>query len=214
MERITPVNLQNVQGRAKELLDAVKAKLGIVPNMTRSMAVSPPVLEAYLGFSGALGHGVLPARVREQLALDIGEANHCDYCVSAHSAIGKRRRAERPGHPRQPARNVRRPEERRAAPLRPDGVGEEGSGRGCRHRRRAGCRLRGRRDRRGRGPRRPERLHELLQQRRRHGHRLPESTGTFRLSYRTGTACPSRQAVSPEGFPCGSIRATSPSPPP
>jgi AhpD family alkylhydroperoxidase len=28
--------------------------------------------------------------VREQLALDVGEANHCDYCVSAHSALGKR----------------------------------------------------------------------------------------------------------------------------
>jgi uncharacterized peroxidase-related enzyme len=90
MERITPVNLQTAQGRAKELLDAVKANLGLVPNMTRSMAVSPSVLEAYLGFSGALSHGVLPARVREQLALDVGEANHCDYCVSAHSALGKR----------------------------------------------------------------------------------------------------------------------------
>jgi uncharacterized peroxidase-related enzyme len=90
MERITPINQQAAQGRAKELLDAVKAKLGIVPNMTRSMAVSPPVLEACVGFIGALGHGVLPARVREQLALDVAEANHCDYCVSAHSALGKR----------------------------------------------------------------------------------------------------------------------------
>ena len=90
MERITPVNPQAVQGRARELLDAVKARLGLVPNMTRSMAVSPPVLEAYLGFIGALGHGVLPARVREQLALDVGEANHCDYCVSAHCALGQR----------------------------------------------------------------------------------------------------------------------------
>jgi uncharacterized peroxidase-related enzyme len=90
MERITPVNLQAAQGRARELLDAVKAKLGLVPNMTRAMAVSPPVLDAYLGFSGAFRSGVLPARVREQLALDVGEANHCGYCVSAHSALGKR----------------------------------------------------------------------------------------------------------------------------
>jgi uncharacterized peroxidase-related enzyme len=89
MERITPVNPQAVQGRARELLDAVRARLGLVPNMTRSMAVSPPVLEAYLGFIGALGHGVLPARVREQLALNVGEANDCDYCVSAHCALGK-----------------------------------------------------------------------------------------------------------------------------
>ena len=63
MERISLVNPQTAQGKAKELLDAVKAKLGIVPNMTRAMAVSPPVLDAYLGFSGALramafcGHG-------------------------------------------------------------------------------------------------------------------------------------------------------------
>lgn len=90
MERITPIDPQAAQGRAKELLDAVKARLGIVPNMTRLMAVSPAVLEAYVGFIGALGHGVLPARVREQLALDVGEANHCDYCVSAHSVLGKR----------------------------------------------------------------------------------------------------------------------------
>ena len=90
MERISPLNPHAAQGRAKELLDAVKARLGIVPNMTRAMAVSPPVLEAYVAFIGALGHGVLPARVREQLALDVGEANHCDYCVSAHSLLGKR----------------------------------------------------------------------------------------------------------------------------
>ena len=90
MERIVPVDPQTAQGKAKELLDAVKAKLGLVPNMTRAMAVSPAVLEAYLGISGALAHGVLPPKVREQLALDVGQANECDYCVSAHSTIGKR----------------------------------------------------------------------------------------------------------------------------
>ncbi|MBN9522711.1 carboxymuconolactone decarboxylase family protein [bacterium] len=90
MERITPVDPQTAQGKAKDLLDAVKGKLGIVPNMTRAMAASPAVLEGYLGLSGALGHGVLPAKVREQLALDVGEANHCDYCVSAHTFIGKK----------------------------------------------------------------------------------------------------------------------------
>src|SRR3954469_16140848 len=88
MERITPVSVSSAQGRARELLDAVKAKLGVVPNMTRAMAVSPSVLEAYVGFIGALGNGVLPARVREQLALDVGEANQCEYCVSAHSLLG------------------------------------------------------------------------------------------------------------------------------
>jgi uncharacterized peroxidase-related enzyme len=90
MERITPVDPRTAQGKAKDLLDAVKSKLGIVPNMTRAMAASPAVLEAYLSFSGAPGHGVLPPKVREQLALDVGEVNRCDYCLSAHSLLGKR----------------------------------------------------------------------------------------------------------------------------
>ena len=90
MERITPVNPQTAQGRAKELLDAVKAKLGIVPNMTRRWPSRRPSSTPTWGSAAHSAHGVLPARVREQLALDVGEANHCDYCVSAHSAIGKR----------------------------------------------------------------------------------------------------------------------------
>jgi uncharacterized peroxidase-related enzyme len=63
--------------------------MGTVPNMTRTMAVSPAVLEGYLGFSGALGGGALSPRVREQIALAVGEANRCEYCVSAHTAIGR-----------------------------------------------------------------------------------------------------------------------------
>ena len=177
MERISLVNPQTAQGKAKELLDAVKAKLGIVPNMTRAMAVSPPVLDAYLGFSGALSHGVLRPRVREQLALDVGEENHCDYCVSAHSAIGKA-----VGLTEQDVLDSRRgtsadPKTDAPASVCPDRGGKAGSGRRCRHRARAGGRLRRRGNRRGCGPRRAEHLHELLQQCRRHSHRLPEGPG-------------------------------------
>ena len=76
-------------GKAKELLDAVKEKLGLVPNITRAMANSPAVLEGYLGLSGALGKGSLSAKSREQIALAVAQSNQCDYCLAAHSAIGK-----------------------------------------------------------------------------------------------------------------------------
>jgi uncharacterized peroxidase-related enzyme len=89
MSRINQIAPENATGKAKELLDAVKGKLGLVPNMTRAMANAPAVLEGYVGFSGALGHGRLPARTREELALAIAQANGCDYCLAAHSAIGK-----------------------------------------------------------------------------------------------------------------------------
>jgi uncharacterized peroxidase-related enzyme len=89
MSRINQISPESATGKAKELLDAVKSKLGMVPNMTRAMANSAPVLEAYVHFTGALSKGKLPAKIREQIALAISEANGCDYCLAAHSTIGK-----------------------------------------------------------------------------------------------------------------------------
>ncbi|MBT9330039.1 carboxymuconolactone decarboxylase family protein [Paracidobacterium acidisoli] len=89
MSRLHAVDPSTATGNAGELLDAVKGRLGIVPNMTRVMAASPAVLASYLGFSGALADGLLDAKTREQLALLTAQQNHCDYCLSAHTAIGR-----------------------------------------------------------------------------------------------------------------------------
>ncbi|MFT4112649.1 carboxymuconolactone decarboxylase family protein [Silvibacterium sp.] len=89
MARIHTVDPAKATGKEKELLDGVKAKLGLVPNMTRVMAASPAVLEGYLGFSGGLAGGRLSPKLREQLALLVAQQNHCNYCLSAHTAIGK-----------------------------------------------------------------------------------------------------------------------------
>lgn len=90
MTRIQPLEPTQATGHTKELLDAVKAKLGVVPNMMRTMAHAPAVLESYLGFSGALGKGVLSLKTREAVALAIGQVNRCQYCVSAHTLLGKK----------------------------------------------------------------------------------------------------------------------------
>lgn len=89
MSRLNQITPEVATGKAKELLDAVKGKLGLVPNMTRAMANSPAVLEGYLSLSGALSKGSLTAKNREQIALAVGQANECDYCLAAHSTIGK-----------------------------------------------------------------------------------------------------------------------------
>ena len=57
--------------------------------MTRVMANSPATLEAYLQFTSALEDGSLDATFRELIALGTAEMNQCEYCLSAHSAIGK-----------------------------------------------------------------------------------------------------------------------------
>ena len=88
MQRITAINHESAEGKAKELLDVVKEKIGFAPNLMKTLASSPAVLEAYLNFSGSLGT-TLNAKLREQIALTTAEINGCHYCASAHSAIGK-----------------------------------------------------------------------------------------------------------------------------
>ena len=88
MSRIEPINHEESTGKAKELLDAVKAKIGMTPNLMKTMAHSPAVLEAYLNFSGTLGR-TLNAKLREQIAVLTAEENGCGYCASAHTALGK-----------------------------------------------------------------------------------------------------------------------------
>ena len=89
MSRITAVDPKQATGKAKELLDGVQAKFGMTPNLMKVLAHSPAALQAYLDFVGALAGGVLDPKVREQIALTVGTANGCEYCVSAHTARSK-----------------------------------------------------------------------------------------------------------------------------
>jgi uncharacterized peroxidase-related enzyme len=89
MNRVTAVDRNVTDEGVRKYFDAVQNKLGVVPNMMRTMARAPRVLEGYLGLSGALGRGLLPATLQEQIALAIAEANACDYCLSAHSVLGQ-----------------------------------------------------------------------------------------------------------------------------
>jgi len=89
MPRLTPVDPVTATGDAKVLLDGVKAAVGVVPNILATFVHSPKVLEGYLAFNAALGRGVLSAKVREQIAVAVAGANACDYCASAHTALGK-----------------------------------------------------------------------------------------------------------------------------
>jgi AhpD family alkylhydroperoxidase len=89
MARLLPVNPEQAAGRARELLHPVQTALGTIPHMMRTVAQSPAVLEGYLGFGQALGNGLLPPKLRQQLALTVAEASRCVYCLSAHTAIGR-----------------------------------------------------------------------------------------------------------------------------
>ncbi|MFN7937651.1 MAG: carboxymuconolactone decarboxylase family protein [Bryobacteraceae bacterium] len=89
MQRISGVNPEETSGKTRRLLDGVQAKLGMTPNLMKTLAAGPAALEAYLSFGAALGSGRLDAKFREQIALAVAQANSCEYCLSAHTAIGK-----------------------------------------------------------------------------------------------------------------------------
>lgn len=89
MARIQPIDYEHATEKVKSLLDAVHAKFGMTPNLITTMAQSPTVLEAYLGFSGTLAGGRLSGKLREQLALVTAAVNDCGYCAAAHTAIGR-----------------------------------------------------------------------------------------------------------------------------
>ena len=70
-------------------LDAVQAKLGVLPNMFRTFAHTPVALDGYMKLSAATATGTFNAKQREQIALAVSETNDCGYCLAAHGAIGK-----------------------------------------------------------------------------------------------------------------------------
>jgi uncharacterized peroxidase-related enzyme len=88
MSRIPAINPDQATGQAQPLLQGVETKLGFAPNIMRTMANSPAVLQGYLEFSNALSKGNLSPKFREQIALAVSEVNDCQYCLAAHSAIG------------------------------------------------------------------------------------------------------------------------------
>ena len=90
MSRIpTPSSIAAAPAASQALLEAVNKQLGSVPNLFRLAATSPAALEGYLGMMGALAKGALPAATRERIALAVAEVNGCNYCLAAHTYLGK-----------------------------------------------------------------------------------------------------------------------------
>lgn len=89
MSRLPALDPRLAPSQSAPLLAAVERSLGSVPNLVRVLSNSPPALEGYLGLGGALGKGSLGAALRERIALAVAEFNRCDYCLAAHSFLGR-----------------------------------------------------------------------------------------------------------------------------
>jgi uncharacterized peroxidase-related enzyme len=90
MSRITIIDSSNANAEQQALLDAIQGQLGMVPNFLKVFANSPVALRAFLGLYGVANDGSLDHQTRERIALALAQQNGCEYCVSAHTAIGRK----------------------------------------------------------------------------------------------------------------------------
>lgn len=88
MTNFAPVEPEAATGKVAELLAQVHNSFGLTPTMTKVMANSPTLLQAYLALSGAVAGGSLKPAVRERLAIATAQLNGCEYCLSAHTYVG------------------------------------------------------------------------------------------------------------------------------
>ena len=88
MTRLKALNPDQATGKTKELFNIIQSKLGVVPNMMRTMGNSPQLLEGYLHFGNALSIGSIGAKTGELIALTVAETNLCNYCLSVHTYLG------------------------------------------------------------------------------------------------------------------------------
>ena len=90
MSRIAVVPIESATSEQKLLFDAIQSQLGVVPNFLKVFANSPAALRAFLGLHAIAGDGSLDPLTRERIALAVAQQNACEYCVSAHTAIGRK----------------------------------------------------------------------------------------------------------------------------
>lgn len=78
---------EEVNTKNQAIFNNLENALGFVPNLYATYAHSENALENYLTLSNAKTS--LKAKEKEVVNLAVSEVNKCNYCLAAHTAIGK-----------------------------------------------------------------------------------------------------------------------------
>jgi uncharacterized peroxidase-related enzyme len=89
VSRLNVPSLDDAPAGTQRILDNVGAQLGFVPNMFKTIASNPTVLEAVTTLQGTMSR-VLDAKTRHSIALAVSEANGCDYCLAIHTYVSSK----------------------------------------------------------------------------------------------------------------------------
>ena len=89
MKTISVPTREQVDAKSQQIFDQLKGQLGMVPNLYAKIGYSSEALENFLNFSGKAGKGSFSNKEIEAIKLAVAEVNGCEYCLAAHTAIGK-----------------------------------------------------------------------------------------------------------------------------
>lgn len=78
---------EEVNATNQGIFDHLEKTVGFVPNLFATYAYSENALKNYLDFANAKTS--LKAKEKEVVNLAVSQVNNCEYCLSAHTAIGK-----------------------------------------------------------------------------------------------------------------------------
>lgn len=90
MSRIQLITPADTTGERQQVLGQIQQAFGATPNMFKAVANSTAALNSMWAAFGALGGGVLSAKLGEQIAVAIADQNQCEYCLAAHTALGRK----------------------------------------------------------------------------------------------------------------------------
>ena len=80
MERIPLLEREQVEAGVQAIYDAFVEKRGAVPNMIRTVAHAPHLVQGFAAFMGPLmGPGAVEQQLKELLALYVSLRNNCHY---------------------------------------------------------------------------------------------------------------------------------------
>ena len=88
MPRINPIDPAAATGDAAAHIETSRRMFGTTLNHVTTAAHSPAVVGALLAMVANLSKSSLGAKTGELIAIGVAEANGCEYCLSAHTAIG------------------------------------------------------------------------------------------------------------------------------
>jgi uncharacterized peroxidase-related enzyme len=90
MSRLSVPSLESATGATAEIYSQIKKAIGSIPNTFAAIgAHGPDALKAVLLADSVLAAGSLSKRDQETIKLVISGVAGCDYCVAAHSLLGK-----------------------------------------------------------------------------------------------------------------------------